>query len=77
VQIKKRAAYSLQRGPEGNGHRRLGRGDIAGWPNHQQGGLLVGQPTLKAAAHVQVLTKPRLSSFPTMWNFALQKGRTL
>src|SRR3974390_2619072 len=54
---------------KGNGHRRLGRGGVAGWPDHQQGVLPVSQP-LKAIACVQVLTKPRLSSFSTMWNFA-------
>ena len=38
MQIKKRAAYLLQRGPEGNGHRRR-FGGVAGRFDHQQGGL--------------------------------------
>src|SRR3974390_3872730 len=32
---------------KGNGHRRLGRGAVAGWPDHQQGGL-AGWPTFKS-----------------------------
>ena len=76
MQIKKRAAYSLQRGPEGNGHRRLGRGGFAGWPDHQQGDVCrLANRLLKATACVSVLTKPRLSSFSTMWNFAARAGR--
>ena len=38
-------------------------------PTTSKGIVPVGQP-LKAAACVRVLTKLRLSSFSTMWNFA-------
>ena len=44
-------------------------GASPGGPTTSKGVLPVGQP-LKAAACVPVLTKPRLSSFSTMWNFA-------
>src|SRR6516225_8620826 len=67
---KEGRSYSLQCGPEGNGRRRLGRGMSPVGPTTSKGALPVGQPTLKAAACVQVLTKPRLCSFSTMWNFA-------
>jgi len=49
VQIKKRAAYSLQRGPEGNGHRRLGRGGCRRLARPPARGCLpVGQSTFKS-----------------------------
>jgi hypothetical protein len=76
VQIKRgpRTHYSAAQkgtatGDYTRGCRRLAR------PSATEFAVLpVGQPTLKPAICVQVLTKPRLSSFSTMWNFALQKG---
>src|SRR3974390_185310 len=43
---KEGRSYSLQRGPEGNGHRRR-FGGVAGRPDHQQGGL-AGWQTFKS-----------------------------
>ena len=45
-----------------------GSGVLPVGPTTSKGVLPVGQP-LKAIACVQVLTKPRLSSLSTMWNF--------
>jgi hypothetical protein len=44
-------------------------GELPVGPTTSKGLSPVGQP-LKALACVQVLTKRRLSSFSTMWNFA-------
>jgi hypothetical protein len=49
-----------------------GSGELPVGPTTSKGLLPVGQP-LKAIACVQVLTKRRLSSFSTTWNFTLRR----
>jgi len=45
---KEGRSYSLQCGPEGNGHRRLGRGMSPVGPTTSKGALPVGEPILKS-----------------------------
>ena len=67
---KKRAAYSLQRGPEGNGHRRWVEGVSPVGPVTGDGvrGVASAQPTTKGPARVHLVTKPGLCPLFTAWN---------
>jgi hypothetical protein len=76
VEIKKRAAYSLQRGPEGNGHRRWVEGVSPVGPVTGDGVRCVAgaQPTTKGPGRVHLVTKLGLYPLFTAWNLAFRQN---